>query len=435
MYQTSSPHREEEVGSLTKQSPIYEALTPESLPRRLSSVAAIASRIGADPAAWTVREVGDGNLNLVFIVNGPLGAVIVKQALPYVRLVGDSWPLPLYRSFFEYHALTRQNDRDPGRVPELLHFDEAQALIVMEFLADHRILRQKFIHGERVKGLGACLGLFCARTAFRGSELSMPSPAKKADVGLFAGNVEIPAITEALVFTDSYYDAPMNRHTAGLDPVVARLRADVALKVRAQRMLQSFASNTETMVHGDLHSGSIMSTDRDSRVIDPEFAQYGPMGFDIGMLLANYLMAYLSQPGHRGADLGEYQEWILSVIEDTASAFDAEFRRLWATERTGMLYPARLFEEQGQDSAPARDAVLAAIWRDAWAFCGIEMHRRCLTLAHNADFEAIDDIAQRARLEARNLMLGATLIHQGDAIPGAPAVCDMARDVNRREFL
>lgn len=420
---------------MSKQSPIYEALTPESLPRRLSSITAMTGRIGADPAAWTVREVGDGNLNLVFVVTGPLGAVIVKQALPYVRLVGDSWPLPLNRSFFEYHALTRQSARDPGRVPQVLHFDEAQALIVMEFLSEHRILRQKFIGGEQVEGLGSCLGVFCARTAFRGSELSMASPAKKGDVALFAGNVEIPAITEALVFTDSYYDAPMNRHTAGLEPVVAHLRADVTLKVRAQRMLQSFASNTETMVHGDLHSGSIMSTDTESRVIDPEFAQYGPMGFDIGMLIANFLMAYLSQPGHRGAELGEYQDWILSVIEDTASAFDVEFRRLWATERTGMLYPSRLFEDQGQDSAPARDAVFAAIWRDAWAFCGIEMHRRCLTLAHNADFEAIDDVALRARLEARNLLLGAALIHDSDTIPGAPAVCNLAREFNQRDIL
>lgn len=418
-----------------KQSSAYEALTPETLPRRLSRVAAMTARIGPDPSTWTVREVGDGNLNLVFIVHGPQGDVIVKQALPYVRLVGDSWPLPLYRSFFEYHALTRQSARDPGRVPEVLHFDETQALIVMEFLGSHRILRQKLVGGERVEGLGTSLGDFCARTAFRGSELSMVSEAKKADVALFAGNVEIPAITEALVFTDPYFDAPMNRHTPGLEPVVARLRADAALKVKVQRMLQSFASNTETMIHGDLHSGSIMSTDTQSRVIDPEFSQYGPMGFDVGMLLANFLMAYFGQPGHRGADLDDYQSWILSVIEETEAAFNAEFRRLWATERTGMLYPARLFEDQGHDSGLACATVLAGIWRDAWATCGIEMHRRCLSLAHNADFEAIDDISLRSRLEARNLMMGATLIHQCDSIPAARAVCDMARDHNRREIL
>jgi 5-methylthioribose kinase len=280
---------------------LYRPLTPEELGTRLSAVPVIAGRVGADPSRWTVKEVGDGNLNLVFIVEGPQGTVIVKQALPYVRLVGDSWPLPLYRAYYENNALVRQAERDPGSVPEVYHFDEAQALIVMEFLSPHKILRRKLIDGEKVDGLGQFLGRFCARTAFRGSELSLKSADKKNDVGLFSGNIEIPAITEALVFTDPYYDAKMNHHTPGLDPVVTELRGNVRLKAQVQRMLMKFASNTETMLHGDLHSGSIMSTETESKVIDPEFVQYGPMGFDIGMLVANFLMAYFSQPAHRDA--------------------------------------------------------------------------------------------------------------------------------------
>ena len=414
--------------------PAYEALTVETLPKRLVGVAAVADRIGLDANSWTVEEVGDGNLNLVFIVSGPGGTVIVKQALPYVRLVGDSWPLPLYRAFFEYHALTRQAARAPGAVPEVYHFDESQALIVMEYLAPHLILRRKLIAGERVAGLAEFLGRYCAHTAFRGSELSMKSPDKKADVALFAGNVEIPAITEALVFTDPYYQAEMNHHTEGLEPVVADLRADLALKVKAQQALQRFVSCSETMVHGDLHSGSIMSTDCESRVIDPEFVQYGPMGFDIGMLCANFLMAYFSQPAHRGGELEDYQDWILGVIADLCAIFEAEFRHLWATERTGILYPAALFEDQGQDSGPACDAVLSGIWRDAWTVCGIEMHRRCLSLAHNADFEEIDDLRLRAALEARNLLMGAELIRTAETLSDAGAVCARARDFNGKDF-
>lgn len=413
----------------------YEALNVDTLATRLQGVASLSEVVGGDAAGWTVTEVGDGNLNLVFIVEGDAGKAIVKQALPYVRLVGDSWPLPLYRAFYEHHALIRQEKRAPGSVPQVLHYDEPQAMIVMEFLEPHIILRRKLINGEKVEGLASFLGNFCAQTAFRGSELSMASAEKKADVGLFSGNVEIPAITEALVFTDPYYSAEMNNHTAGLDGVVATLRADTALKVKAQMMLQRFASNTETMVHGDLHSGSIMSTDTSSRVIDPEFAQYGPMGFDIGMLIANFLMSYFSQPAHRADDLDDYQSWILQVIADTCAGFETEFRRLWATERTGMLYPKSLFENQGQDSKPACDAVLAHIWQDAWAVCGIEMHRRCLSLAHNADFEDIADEAIRAPLEARNLMMGADLIHRSQDLSGASAVCDMARAYNERDIL
>lgn len=39
-----------------------------------------------------VQEVGDGNINFVYIVKGPQGAVCLKQGLPFVRIAQD-WPL------------------------------------------------------------------------------------------------------------------------------------------------------------------------------------------------------------------------------------------------------------------------------------------------------------------------------------------------------
>lgn len=387
----------------------YEALDIDTLAQRLGGLPALKDRLG--PAeSWKIREVGDGNLNLVFIVESEKDSVVVKQALPYVRLVGDSWPLPLTRAFFEYHALTRQEKRDPGAVPTVLHFDETQALIVMEYLSPHLILRQKLIQGEKVENLGGYLGLFCARTAFRGSDLSMKAADKKADTALFLGNVELCAITENLVFTDPYFSAEMNRHTPELDPVVVKLRGDDALKTKAQAMLMRFTSGAETLVHGDLHTGSVMCTDKETKVIDPEFACYGPLGFDLGMLIANFLMAYFSQPAHRSDNLDAYQSWILSVIEDTATAFSTEFTQLWATERNGILFPHSLWEDQGQSSDNALKHMLETIWTDAMGFAGIEMHRRCLSLAHNADFEVIEDTKLRAQLEARNLMMGREIV-------------------------
>jgi len=167
------------------QSAAYEALTVETLPARLGTVEQIVAQIGAESTAWQVAEVGDGNLNLVFIVTGTAGKLIVKQALPYVRLVGDSWPLPLYRAYYEYHALSRQALRAPGSVPAVRYFDEQQAIIAMEFLEPHVILRRKLILGEKVANLATFLGEFCAHTAFRGSELCLSSTEKKNDVALF----------------------------------------------------------------------------------------------------------------------------------------------------------------------------------------------------------------------------------------------------------
>ncbi|RWN62486.1 MAG: S-methyl-5-thioribose kinase [Mesorhizobium sp.] len=388
----------------------FEALSVETLAARLGANAALCSHIGKDTSRWKVREVGDGNLNLVFIVEGAQGAAVVKQALPYVRLVGDSWPLPLKRSFFEYHALTRQHSRAPGSVPAIHHFDEGQALIIMEYLSPHIILRRALIEGRQLPNIARDIGLFMARTLFRGSDLHMATRDRKADLALFADNVALCDITENLVFSDPYFDAKMNRHTSPqLDSIVAELRADRDLKVEAQRLKHIFAANAETLLHGDLHSGSIMVTETETRMIDPEFAFYGPIAFDVGMLLANFWMAFFSQRGHeQNGKRDAMRAYLLDVTVETWSVFRSEFSHLWRTERTGMLYQQSLFEDQGDrlGAEQALDHMLHQVWTDMLGFAGVEVHRRILGLAHNADFETIADADLRATCEAKALKFG-----------------------------
>ena len=72
----------------------------------------------------------------------------------------------------------------------------------------------------------------------------MKTKDKKNDVSLFQNNLELMSITENLVFTDPYYEAEMNKHTEGLDPIVKTLRDDVVMKSKVQYMLLKFTSNT-----------------------------------------------------------------------------------------------------------------------------------------------------------------------------------------------
>lgn len=417
----------------------YSPLSVETLGEQLGEVAAITTLLGSDIAKWRAREVGDGNLNLVFIVESEAGAVVVKQAVPCLRLVGESWPLPLKRSFFEYHALTRQAERDPGRVPKVYHFDEAQALIVMEYLHPHVILRRSLIAGVVHVDLGEQLGRFLARNAFRGSDLSMPTSKRKADLALFADNVALCDITEALVFTDPYWAAPLNRHTSPeLDGLVAELRADVDLKIAAQQLKLKFCAHAETLLHGDFHTGSIMAHEGEARVIDPEFAVYGPFGFDVGMLIANFWMAFFAQSGHesRAGERDGYREWILAVAATIWREFFTEFSALWRTERTGILYPRSLYEDQGHGLAAeqALSALLHRIWEDALGFAGVEMHRRILGLAHIAEFETIADPARRAPCEARAVRLGRVLVVARKSVADIADIHAMARRLDRGEI-
>ena len=144
----------------------YRPLNEDSLADYLAAIPSVAAALGAGPEAWRIREVGDGNLNLVFIVEGPGGGVVVKQALPYLRLVGESWPLPLERSYFESLALTAQAQATPRLVPRLYATDRVGAAIVMEYLHPHIILRKALVQGRRLENLAEHLSTFLADSLF-----------------------------------------------------------------------------------------------------------------------------------------------------------------------------------------------------------------------------------------------------------------------------
>ena len=53
--------------------PTYVPIDDAKLSSILAGLPEVSAKLGGAPAQWRVREVGDGNLNLVFIVEGPAG--------------------------------------------------------------------------------------------------------------------------------------------------------------------------------------------------------------------------------------------------------------------------------------------------------------------------------------------------------------------------
>ena len=370
----------------------YAAVDGSRLAGALGAIPAVRDRLGGEPSGWRIREVGDGNLNLVFIVEGETDGVVVKQALPYVRLVGKSWPLPLERSWFEYSALTEQARHAQRLTPEVFHFDRAQAMIVMEYLRPHVIMRKGLVGGIQYPRFAADIAEFLAATLFNTSVLAGTAAEQKARVELFAPNTALCKITEDLVFTDPYREAPLNRWTRPyLDAQKQAFEGDSALKVAAQALKLKFMTSAEALIHGDLHTGSIMVTGDDTRVIDPEFAFIGPMGFDIGAVIGNLFLAYFAQAGHEAATHARdaYREWILAQAEKVWSGFHDRFLALWRAAPHGDAYPMSLFSSDDDRAAmeKEREQFLRALFEDSLGFAGAKMIRRILGLAHVEDLE------------------------------------------------
>ena len=75
--------------------PGFKVLDTTTMREYVAQHEALYSRVGPleSSASWTVSEIGDGNINYVYVVSGPLGGVVVKQGLPHIRVIGESWPL------------------------------------------------------------------------------------------------------------------------------------------------------------------------------------------------------------------------------------------------------------------------------------------------------------------------------------------------------
>jgi 5-methylthioribose kinase len=393
----------------------YRVLDAETLPAYLAALEEVRTLLDGSPAAWQVREVGDGNLNLVFIVEGRAGSVCVKQALPYVRVAGPGWPMSPERAYFEQAYFKSVAPYVGSAVPKIHHYDPDLQCIVMERLSPHIILRQGLIAGRRYPNVARDIGEYVARACFFTSDFARPFEAKMDGIALFARNQPLLRITVDLIFAEPYFAAERNRHTAPhLDALVRELRGDGAVKAAAAGFGHKFLSCPQALIHGDLHSGSVMVTAADSRVIDPEFAFYGPIGFDLGAFFANLLLSWYSQPGHTGDadDRSAHRAWILEQARIFWTTFHDRFLALWTECGEGDAFPKRMFGERGDELALARARAdfMRTLFADMLGFGACKMIRRILGFAHVLDLDGIADTKVRARCEAAALAMAVTLL-------------------------
>ena len=357
--------------------PEYEILTPETIPAYIARTPHLAEIV--DASTLSVHEIGDGNLNLVFACKDAAGrGICLKQSLPYVRLVGESWPLTPERVIAEGRGLAAGTEFAPGVVPAFFGVDAEQHVLAMEYLMGWGMYRSELNLGNSYPGVATQLGVYIARVAFHTSLFAVDQGEVKAKVAE-AINPELCKITEDLVFTEPYIDVDNNSFVDELAPEVEAMRADEQLRAEVAMMKYTFMTAAEALVHGDLHTGSVMvrngETGPECRVIDPEFCYYGPVGFDLGALFGNYLAAraraaVLDRPA-------EFQRELAEVGPEVWNAFAAETRRLWA-ERVDPTWTDGFL-----------DAWLSKVEMDMIGFGGCKANRRIVGLAKVTDIEEL----------------------------------------------
>ncbi|MGZ4159349.1 MAG: S-methyl-5-thioribose kinase [Neobacillus sp.] len=363
-------------------------------------------------ANLSCREIGDGNLNLVFHIvdQNKRKSIIIKQALPYAKVVGESWPLTVKRAKIEADALKVFGHIASEYVPIVYYTDDLLAVTVMEDLSHLTIARRGFINGNTYPLIAKHLGVYLAKTLFYTSDYALGPSEKKEQVQKFI-NPELCKITEDLIFTDPYFNAETNDFESGLQKDVEAIWNDDELKFHVSVLKKSFLTETEVLLHGDLHTGSIFADESETKVIDPEFAFYGPAGFDIGQVVANLLFQVIVNNVNR--------DIFLYHIETVWKVFEGQFIQLWETENKEELSKSKKFLSH----------LLTKYFEDSLGFAGCELIRRTVGLAHVADLDSIENEGIRLNAKRKALELGKILIKQRNEIANLTSFLSTIREV------
>jgi 5-methylthioribose kinase len=376
----------------------YTFLTTGNIVDYVRQNPAVSGRIDVNQLT-RIEEVGDGNLNLVFIIEDAAGnGICLKQALPYVRMSGAGWPMTPERARRESDALLAHRRLVPELVPQLYSHDPVRHIIAMQNLSDHQVWRTALNNGHAHPGVAAAVGRYVGAVAF-GTSLFGMGREELSEAIARTQNPQLCTITEDLVFTEPLRDAGRNQVLPANAPDAAELAADNLMQQAMAQAKYLFMTHAEALIHGDLHTGSVMVKDGSGppevKVFDSEFAFYGPVAYDLGALFANYLIAairahFLDEPARHS--------WCLNLISESWQGFVDEFRSRWPTRIDPRLWDEEFLTE------------LLSRWRsESWLFAAAELSRRMVGAAKTSDIETLPEpaheLAVRAALLSARVMI------------------------------
>ena len=348
------------------------------------------------------KEIGDGNLNYVFRVwkdGGP--SVIIKQAGDLSRL--SQIPYSRDRARIEAVILEAQNKYAKGAAPQIYFYDDEMNATAMEDLTGHTIMRKALIEGEMFPNFAQDITDFMVGMLLQTSDIAMNHAEKKAAVKA-AVNPELCGITERLIFTEPYLN--LEGRNKVFEPnaewVEKNLYEDVQIRLEAAKCKMTFMTKAEALLHGDLHTGSIFIKEDSTKVFDPEFGFYGPMGFDLGMCVANLMFAWArANCAYTGkADREEFITWIETTIVDVVELFKQKFIAGFAGAANDAMLKTAGFSH----------FILGELLADAAGVCGAELIRRTVGVAGVADLRTIEDEGDRVAAERICILAGKRLI-------------------------
>jgi 5-methylthioribose kinase len=361
------------------------------------------------------KEIGDGNLNYVFrLWEEKTGkSIVIKQAGKALR-ISDEMTLNVDRGKIESQILGIQEQLCPGLVPEVYQYDPVMCAILMEDMSGHEMMRTGMVNHHIYPEFADQISTFLVNSLLLTTDVVVNHKDKKELVRNFI-NPELCEITEDLVFSEPYLD--YNERNQVFPPnrefIEKEIYGDEQLHLEAAKLKFEFMNNAQSLIHGDLHTGSVFINKEHTFVFDPEFACYGPMGYDIGNVLANLFFGWCNGDATilSSTEKEEFCGWCLDSIRDIVDQFIEKYHTAFDSHVKDEMAKTKGFKEY----------YLRQILSYTAGTVGLELIRRIVGMAKVKDITNIEDMEKRARAEKICLTLAKDCIKNRESFQSGQA--------------
>ncbi len=352
----------------------------------------------------TSKELSDGNINYVFRVvdEDTKTSVIIKQATKFFRTSPEQ-PLTDKRIVIEVNSMKKMQEVCPGFSPKIYKYIDEMKCCIMEDCNDYHIMRSGMLKFETNKNFGKQMGKFLSNLHFYTSSFYLDTQEKAQLVNSYL-NPEMCEITQRLVFTEPFTDY-LKRNPIP-DELIGFVKREIydckKVKAKAAKLKNQFLTSTQSLIHGDLHTGSIFINENDFKVFDSEFAFVGPCSYDIGCIVGNILFAYVA------ADIvgnnKKFKCWTLKTIQTILNTYKKETLKLLAKHSKDPLLTSNKYCKKHVNK----------ILRDGIETAGVEILRRTITSFKVADITKLSTETQNIKAQQKCIVIGKQLLLNSD---------------------
>jgi len=324
---------------------------------------------------FTCMEIGDGNLNYIFKIKDKLStkSFIIKQADDFARISRDLI-VSRSRNTYEAAAIQYTDTICTGYVPKIHKVDKTLSCFVMEDLGNNSNLKDLFVNHQIIDVVAHDIADYLSKQYYYSSCFYLQKTDQKRFAHTF-NNPEMCKITAKLVFEYPYiYNEVLKTYKGkNIDYVDRRIVNNQALLKKVHEYKKSFLEKKQSFVHGDLHTGSLCYFNNQIKILDYEFAFYGPIGYDLGNILAHCIFAIIHAGAKSTCDPNaiSFAKWLISTI---TLLFELFFEYTHQKIKDDFI-----FEEFHKE-----------VIVDINAFCATEIIRRILGIAKSKELVDID---------------------------------------------